>query len=344
MNDRGKQLRRIDLLKSYNLHPEVVPNKVKRKQLAQQWDKDEASLGERKFESLFNILRLIYTKSKPAEDLFSEFRKRIFDAGKLSRGGDFFTTVSDYVSLYAAIFDDRDFLVGDALDKHFRALLSIMDAEFFTFEWRACVLSFAKKFGRDGIYRFCLAIEKLVLFHAIQGVRKDERYSDFTAILSMIEKAKKPEEAIDGIKVDLAKIEQSLAAEDVYKRPYEKYVLLRLELAAAELKNIREFTAKTTEHVFPQTPVPGGDWDKAATEEDRRKFVNKLGNLVLLSQGKNSSASNKEFADKKATYLGPRVSDFPRSNQVCGYDEWTPEIIKQRSEEGAKLILQDPAT
>jgi uncharacterized protein with ParB-like and HNH nuclease domain len=343
VNDRGKQLRRIDLLKSYNLHPDFVPNKVKRKQLAQQWDQDEASLGERKFEALFNMLRLIYTKSKPAEDLFSEFRKRIFDAGKLSRGADFFTTVSDYVSLYAAIFDDRDFLAGDPLDRHFRALLSIMDTEFFTFEWRACLLSFAKKFGRNQIYQFCLAIEKLVLFHLIGGVRKDERYSDFTSILAAVEKAKNPKEAVESIKVDLARIELSLATEDVYKKPYEKYVLLRLELAAAELANIREFKAKTTEHVFPQTPVPGGDWDKAASEEERRKFVNKLGNLVLLSQGKNSSASNREFPEKKNTYLAPRVSDFPRSNQVVGYDSWTPDIIKQRSAEGAKLVLQDPA-
>ena len=344
VNDRGKQLRRIDLLKSYNLHPDFVPSKVKRKQLAQQWDQDEASLGERKFESLFNMLRLIYTKSKPAEDLFSEFRKRILEAGKLSRGADFFTAVSDFVSLYAAIFDDRDFLKGDPLEMHFRALMSIMDSEFFTFEWRACVLSFAKRFGREKIYQFCLAIEKLVLFHLIEGVRKDERYSDFTSILSLIEKAKGPDDAINGIKVDLDRIEQRLATEDVYKKPYEKYVLLRLELAAAELKAIREFHAKTTEHVFPQAPAPGGDWDKAATEEERRKFVNKLGNLVLLSQGKNSSASNREFPNKKQTYLSPRVSDFPRSNQVLGYDTWTPDIIKQRSEEGAKLVLKDPAT
>jgi uncharacterized protein with ParB-like and HNH nuclease domain len=344
VNDRGKQLRRIDLLKSHNLHPDFVSSKVKRKQLAQQWDQDEASLGERKFESLFNMLRLIYTKSKPAEDLFSEFRKRIFESGKLNRGPDFFTTVSDYVSLYSRIFDDRDFLKDDPLDMHFRALMSIMDSEFITFEWRACVLSFAKKFGRDDIYKFCLSIEKIVLYHLIKGVRKDERYSDFTLILSDIEKAKSATDAINSAKVDLDYIMDRLTNEDVYKKPYEKYVLLRLELAAAELKGIREFKAKTTEHVFPQTPLPGGDWDKAATEEERRKFVNKLGNLVLLSQGKNSSASNREFADKKVSYLSPRVSDFPRSNQVLGYTEWTPAIIAERSEAGAKLVLQDPAT
>jgi len=344
VNDRGKQLRRIDLLKSYNLHPDFVANKINRVQLAQQWDQDESSIGEKKFESLFNILRLIYTRSKPAEDLYSEFRKRIFDAGKLSRGSDFFTATSDYVSLYSAIFDDRDFLKGEPLENHFRAMLSIMDSELSTFEWRACVLSFAKKFGRSDIYQFVLAIEKLVLFHAVEGTRKDERYSGFTEILSAIEKSKKPSEVIAGIKVDLEKLEERLAGDDIYKKPYEKYVLLRLELAAAELKAVREFSAKTTEHVFPQTPEVGGDWDKAASAEERRKFVNKLGNLVLLSQGKNSSASNREFAEKKRTYLSPRVSDFPRSNQVLAYKVWTPEIILERSKEGAKLVLRDPAT
>ena len=343
VNDRGKQLRRIDLLKSYNLQPDFVPNKVTRIQLAKQWDQDESSIGEKKFESLFNILRLVYTKSKPAEDLYSEFRKRIFETGKLGRGPDFFSAVSEYVSLYSSIFDDRDFLKGDALENHFRALMSIMDSELSTFEWRACVLSFAKKFGRTSIYEFVLAIEKLVLFHAIDGVRKDERYTDFTSILTSIEKEKKPTDVIGGIKVDLDRLETRLASDDIYKKPYEKYVLLRLELAAAELKSIREFTAKTTEHVFPQTPEVGGEWDKAATAEERRKFINKLGNLVLLSQGKNSAASNREFADKKATYLSPRVSDFPRSNQVLGYETWTAEIILERSKEGAKLVLRDPA-
>lgn len=342
VNDRGRQLRRIDLLKSHNLHPDYVPNKIKRTQLAAQWDKDESSLGEGEFEALFNMIRFIMTKSKPAEDLFSEFKKRIFDESKMQRGVDFFSEVSDFVDDYQKIFVDRDYLKGEPRERQFEALMAIMDNQLATFEWRACVLAFAKKFERDQIYEFCLAVEKVALIHLVDGVRKDERYSDYVAILNSIEKAAKPQDALKSIVVDASKIEHALSTEDVYKKPYEKYVLLRLELAAAELDQIRCFEARTTEHVFPQNPNPGGVWDGQASPDQRKKFVNKLGNLVLLSKGKNSAASNREFSEKKASYLGPRVSDFPRSNQVMQYDTWDEAIIMARTADAAALVLAPP--
>lgn len=344
VNDRGKQLRRIDLLKSYNLSPDFVPQKSKRIQLANQWDQDESSIGEKEFESLFNMLRLVFTKAKPTEDLYSEFRKKILDQGKLSKGADFFSEITDYVDLYKQIFQDKDYMAGEEVEHQFRALISIMDSELRTFEWRACVLAFSKKFDRNGIYEFCLAIEKLALSHMIGAVRKDERYADFVAILASIEKAKNPNDAIDLVAIDINAIKNKLVNEDVYGKQYEKYVLLRLELAAAELDQITTFAARTTEHVFPQNPTAGGAWDTQATPEERRKFVNKLGNLVLLSKGKNSSAGNKEFDAKKASYLAPRVTGFPRSSQVLGYGEWNQVIIEQRTVEAAELVLRDPKT
>jgi uncharacterized protein with ParB-like and HNH nuclease domain len=260
VNDRDKQLRRIDLLKSYNLSAGFVPSKSKRIQLASQWEQDESSIGEKDFESLFNMMRLIYTKSKPAEDLFSEFKKRIFKDGKIDDGEKFFTEVSRFVDIYKQIFKDYSYLMGHELNNHFRALISIMDSGLPTFEWRACVLSFARKFGRDELYDFCLKIEKVALTHAVSGIRKDERYSEFTAILTRIEHSKTAEECLEGIKYDEDAISARLISDDVYKKPYEKYVLLRLELAVAELDQIREFTARTTEHVFPQTPEDDSEW------------------------------------------------------------------------------------
>lgn len=177
----------------------------------------------------------------------------------------------------------------------------------------------------------------------MNGVRKDERYDDFTNILAIIESSANAEACLASIQYDHQAIVDRLKSDDVYKKPYEKYVLLRLELAVAELDQVREFTARTTEHVFPQNPEEDSEWAKIATDEERRKFVNKLGNLILLSQGKNSSASNKDFTDKKEQYLKGRVSDFPRSSQILGYGEWTPDIIARRTEEAAELILADPS-
>lgn len=183
----------------------------------------------------------------------------------------------------------------------------------------------------------------MTLTHAVGGIRKDERYEDFTSILSLIEKSKSPEECLEGIKYDGAAITKRLIEDDVYKKPYEKYVLLRLELAVAELDQIREFKARTTEHVFPQTPEDDSAWAAQASPEERAKFVNKLGNLILLSQGKNSAASNKDFPEKKEKYLAKCVSDFPRSSEVLGYADWTKDVIEERTAKAAALVLGDPA-
>ena len=78
VNDRGKQLRRIDILKAQNISPDVVPIESVRDRLAQVWESLEKNLGESTLESILHMMRLIYVKEKPQEDLYSEFEKRIF--------------------------------------------------------------------------------------------------------------------------------------------------------------------------------------------------------------------------------------------------------------------------
>jgi hypothetical protein len=73
-----------------------------------------------------------------------------------------------------------------------------------------------------------------------------------------------------------------------------------------------------------------------------KEYVNKIGNLVLLSKGKNSAASNMGFPEKKKNYLEKRVSDYPRSIQVLQYGDWLKKTIDDRTLEAKKLILQDP--
>ena len=94
--------------------------------------------------------------------------------------------------------------------------------------------------------------------------------------------------------------------------------------------------------MLPQNPKPGSAWDTSFTPEEHAKLVNTAGNLVLLSKSKNSSAGRKEFEDKKATYLADRVTDFPRSVQVLKYPAWTPAVIRQRTDDFAKVVLDNP--
>ncbi len=343
VNDRGKQLRRIDVLKAINIAPDVITKDTVRERGAQKWEEIEKELGESTFESVFHLVRLVLLKEKPQGDLLKEFEDRIFAKKTVSKGEPFFNLMFDYAKLYTAIFIDRDVVPTHAAEHNkYQALIHVMNSEFHASEWRACLLYFAKRFQGERFYEFCLRMEKVYLIQWVNGVRKDERYSDYSKILGLIESAKKPEEVLAGIKYDAEIIKRAAGNPDLYSAGFGKYFLLRLELVAAEHDTPREFTPKSVEHVLPQNPDSEGYW---ASHHDLKRigdYVNMLGNLVLLSKSKNSGARNFDFAKKKEKYLKSRVSDYPRSLQVLAYDDWNEATIKGRTAEAQELIVQDP--
>lgn len=342
VNDRGKQLRRIDVLKSKNISPDVIPQNEIRDQVAAKWESLESELGERNFESVFFLLRLILVKDKPQSDILTEFEKRVFDAGLVGRGKAFTDLLFDYVKLYREIFVDQNYIDSSQKDGiRFQSLMFIMDAEFSASEWRACVLQFAKKFQRNEFFQFCLAIEKLYLTHWTNNVRKDERYIDYTNVLKAIELSDDPKAVVASVPSNPAAILAEITRKNVYKAGFCKYALLRLELVTSEHDVPKRLSARSIEHVFPQAPATGSEWEKLAGGAKLEDFVHSIGNLVLISKSRNSSASNHDFEEKKKKYLKPRVSDYPRSLQILGYSEWTPDVIKKRTQEVGKIFLDD---
>ena len=342
VNDRGKQLRRIDILKSKNISPDVIAQDSVRDKISLEWEALESQVGENNFESIFFLIRLIILKDKPKYDLLREFDERIFKDGKLKRGIPFIELLFEYVRLYKDIFTDKSYIEAETdVGIRYQSLMHIMDSEFSASEWRACVLYFAQKFGRDGFYEFLQAIEKLYLTQWTAGTRKDERYADYTLVLSAIADAKTPTDAIAAVPFDETKIIEQITRANVYGAGFCKYALLRLELVTSEHDVPKRFSAKSIEHVFPQNPAPGSDWLKAAGGIDPEKFVHQIGNLVLVSRSKNSAASNLEFPEKKAKYLSKRVSDYPRSIEVLKHADWGPKVIEDRTKTAANLFLSD---
>lgn len=344
VNDRGKQLRRIDVLKAHNLDPAHLPSESSRAKYAHKWEEMEDKLGEGEFEEIFHLLRLIYIRDKPQSDLQTEYRKRILGKpGMPKQGAEFMDELGIYVDLYDDLFIARDFMDEDThLATRYRTLMHAMIDHFPASEWKSCLLLFARKFGRNGLYRFLLKVEKVYLSHWISGVRKDERYSTYTKILAALTSASDPNPVIESIKVDTKAVQNACKAENFYGTGHAKYLLVRAEIIASELDQERHFEARSIEHVLPQNPATGSNWNKVFPTAQREKLVHTAGNLVLLSKSKNSSGGRREFEQKKKTYLEPRVSDFPRSVQVLDYADWTPDVIQKRTEDFAKTVLQDP--
>lgn len=341
VNDRGKQLRRIDVLKAKNISPDLIADKNVRDKTASDWEKAEEDIGEVAFEEVFFLMRLALVKDKPKGDLLSEFEDRIFKEKFAPKGEAFVDLVIKYVELYRALFIDRSALDGTGEANKFSSLMFIMDAEFRASEWRACMLAFLRKFGKAGLYDFTLALETLYLTHSVSAIRKDERYKDYTKILRLIDDTSDPKKVTAEVGGDKARITEALKSSNFYGRDFTKYALLRLELNASDFSDAHAYDARSIEHVFPQTPKAGGEWDKQCSAEERKQFVDSLGNLVLLSKSKNSAAGNKEFEKKKTSYLDPRVSKYPQSMRVLKYGEWNRGIVEKRTAELADSFFQD---
>ena len=231
VNDRGKQLRRIDILKAINIAPDVITKDTVRDRVAQQWEELEKDLGESTFEAVFHLARLVLLKDKPQGDLLSEFENRILGKKAVNKGEPFLNLMFSYARLYSAIFLDRDIVSTEAAEcNRYCALIHIMDSEFRASEWRACLLSFANKFKDKQLYEFCLLVEKVYLAQWVKGVRKDERYAEYSNILAAIESAKTPEAVLTAVTYDADTIKEAAGRTNVYSAGFGKYLLLRLEL------------------------------------------------------------------------------------------------------------------
>ncbi len=90
---------------------------------------------------------------------------------------------------------------------------------------------------------------------------------------------------------------------------------------------------ESIEHIYPISPAPG-DWPafEGRPEVERAALQNSLGNLLALSQQRNSRLSNRPFADKKQDrggvqgYFNGSYSEI----NVAQRSDWTPTAVLDR--------------
>ena len=89
----------------------------------------------------------------------------------------------------------------------------------------------------------------------------------------------------------------------------------------------------TVEHIYPRVPV-AGDWPKfeSVGQIERNILRHSLGNLLALSQSRNSQFSNRPFATKKQDAEGVRgyYNGSYSEIEVSKAEEWTPQKVLER--------------
>ncbi|MCY9658484.1 DUF262 domain-containing HNH endonuclease family protein [Paenibacillus chondroitinus] len=330
LNDRGMPLSTADLLKSSNLG-EVADNTAKER-YQKKWEDVEEELGRDKFDELIGHIRTILVKDKAKKSIIAEYEEIIFKKNSRLRGKQFIEMIEEIADIY------KEHL----MNAHVRTrnpklynLMSIMRDYIPNSDWIPVYISFARKFtDENDIYTFLVKLEKLVATNWLLEITPTARIVEMNRLLQIIEIENDVTKILDDDLFDITQYEGDVVAAidspNFYKKKYCKYVLLRLDMLLSENHNImKAYTGViTVEHVLPQNP--SSEWSADFNDETRKFWTHRLGNLVLLSRMKNSSANNRSFDKKVKTYLSKGMTDFTITKELSKYNDWNPSTLEER--------------
>jgi len=177
---------------------------------------------------------------------------------------------------------------------------------------------------------------------AAKVVQKETGASDYSEIMSQLKTLGSDYPVIEAVK--------ALLNEPKYEGFEEecRYILWRYEehLASEQggevNKELREAiwaarsASETIEHIFPQSPEPGGPWKNMLEDVDFEKHIHRLGNLLLLPPGLNSQAGRKGLDQKKMVYR--RAEGLRIVSEILEEREWTQKSIEDREEKIAQFM------
>ena len=329
LNDRGLDLSHSDILKSEVIGR--IPSKDQ-EPYNQKWEDAEEELGRDAFSDLFGHTRTIYCKKKAKESILKEFReyviKPVGDSRKLIDDvlipfADAFTTIqtASYESVAGA----------EQVNELLKWLGRIDNTDWIP---PAILFMARNKSDTNTLNRFFADLERLASFLMICQYGINERIERYGKLLDAIEHDADLYAADAALQ--LSQDEQLLFINalngDVYQQVPKRrlYILLRLDSALSDGCASYDHTVISIEHVLPQNPPPSSEWcEWFPTQELRDRWVHRLGNLLLLSRKKNSSASNYDFEKKKTAYFTKGgISPFPLTTQAIAKNKWTLEVVE----------------
>ncbi len=344
LNDRGLDLSHADILKA-----DVIGKIPSNQQdiYAEKWDNIEEMLGREMFQDLFAHIRMIYRKSRSKDTILKEVRQYIKpDSNPQNFIDNILIPYSDaFYKIKYEKYQATNRTKGAITSKKINFWLSWLN-RIDNFDWLPPSILFFSLNGdkQDQLIRFFTDLERLAAGLMIQRYninKRIERYGKLLEVIEQEESLYSNDSPLQLTPQERTNIRRILNSDDIYSfKNVPRYVLLRLDSAISEGTAIYDYPIITVEHVLPQNLPQNSAWnDWFPTPKEHRKYVDCLGNLVLLSRKKNSSANNYDFERKKKKYfaIGGGISPFVITMQVLEEEVWTPEVIESRKDKLLKV-------
>lgn len=336
LNNRGLSLSSSDILKSMNIGIlETERNKIS---YARKWEEIEQSHED--FDRFLYFIRNILAQDKPKEELLKEF-DRLFEKGIIEMGEKFLDLIIEYNEIYQKIIELED----DRLDNEYRNLITIMKKGLQSDEWISPILLYFKTYKYKDLNKFLRYLEYKFSSEWICGNSPSLRRDRMNNVLKVISESKTTDEIFKHKEIFSINEKELLKSlkQDVYLKNFKRYLLLKIEyLLHDNSVHINNYEKISIEHILPQNPSLGSEWERIFNIEDRELWTNKLANLVLINRSKNSKLGNLEFKLKKEKYLSKSMDIFASSKIFSQVTEWNTETLKKREEELIDLLVKRP--
>lgn len=337
MNDRGLDLSPTDILKAKIIGPMGADATDKYTSI---WEDIEEEVGRDDFREIFSHIRMIHVKNKMRRTLQQEFQDNVL---KQLKGDEFINEVLEpYADAYEAITKKptESYATGTKTGNINELLRHLNRLD--NFDWIPPAMAFFKKrsSGDAALLPFIRDLERLAYGLFLMRANVNSRINRYAEVLQAIETD--ADLSADSSPLQLNPKEKNDVLKALNGQIYDQYrvsrvgkpLLLRLDSALADEGAAYNHPIITIEHVLPQNPAQGSEWETNFSEDDRSEWTGKLANLVLLSRRKNSEASNYDFELKKQKYFQRgNVAPFALTSQVLVESEWTPAVLKRRQED-----------
>ncbi|MGM0739014.1 MAG: DUF262 domain-containing protein [Bacteroidota bacterium] len=353
LNDRGMKLRGSDILKTSNLRAlrEDKASDEEIRRWAKYWEQLEGELLD-DFDIFLSHIRSVLVKDKARLSLLQEFEDNIYAPRSfdrqtklyqarsplLKRGKDTFQCVERYYKHYQQLLSGNNYTLNDSyqLDNFITLLNETSLADF----WFPPLLRYREVFGDYRIPEFMRKLEDKFCGDWITSETPTDRISAMNRITAAIDKVNKMSLSSDQKTTQLlaspefefnrTRFRYILENEGIYGRRFARYLLFKIDvLLAGRSTQLKLPSQMSVEHILPQTPESGSQWCKDFTENDRKVWTDRIGNLVLISRRKNSSQGRLDFKQKKAKYFKNNVEIFPNSVRAMTAEKWDLQTLQE---------------
>ncbi|MGL2887694.1 DUF262 domain-containing protein [Helicobacter pylori] len=333
LNDRGQPLSPIDILKS-SLMQEIKQDSEKRKDFITTWDKlVEACKSvegvDIDLEDFFNMY-LEYADPNVSKKRADKGLKKVFKDSKKDACG-FIYGISEFMKSYTDLLKKQD---------RYIYLLRYLPSRF----W-ASILTTALYVK----YPDFDALKKLLVSYYYQTWIAGGTITCIKPTSINIIKNVKSNKSVETIKeLVLNNINSYNTFNQYHYNLWDSYsvypskwvrpvlALANYFMADEEKPHFIAMDAETqVEHILPQNPKKGSQWNADFNKEKREEWVNNIANLTLLKRKKNAKALNGDFDEKRKIYGGKDPSKVISCYDITkelysNYRKWDEKSLQKR--------------